>query len=63
MMTTIEKIKKGEFFRIKDSETAPVWVRGDYDRSSKSYSVYLFDDICHERFFKKGRIVFIDFTF
>ena len=33
---TIKELAKGEFFRLTDSETAPVWVRSDYDRSSKS---------------------------
>lgn len=56
--TTIAKIKKGEFFKLSNSETSPVWVRGDYVRSEKK-----FDDINHENFFKGDKEVFIDFKF
>lgn len=60
---TIKELAKGEFFRLTDSETAPVWVRSDYDRSSKKYSCYKFDDVCHENFFKGTKVVFVDFEF
>lgn len=40
-----------------------VWVKGDYDRSSKSYSCYKFNDICHEKFFKGKTLVSQDFIF
>lgn len=42
--TTIQKLKKGDFFRLKGSESAPVWVRGEYIREAKRYSTYKFDD-------------------
>ena len=28
--TTIRALAKGEFFRLRDSDTAPVWVYGEY---------------------------------
>lgn len=61
--TTIAKIKKGEFFKLSNSETSPVWVRGDYVRSEKKFSCTKFDDINHENFFKGDKEVFIDFEF
>lgn len=61
--TTIAKIKKGEFFKLSNSETSPVWVRGDYVRSEKKFSCTKFDDINHENFFKGDKEVFIDFKF
>ena len=61
--TAIAKIKKGEFFKLSNSETSPVWVRGDYVRSEKKFSCTKFDDINHENFFKGDKEVFIDFEF
>lgn len=61
--TTIAKIKKGEFFKLSNSETSPVWVRGDYVRSEKKFSCTKFDDINHENFFKGDKEAFIDFEF
>lgn len=33
--TTLNQLKPGTLFRLKDSESSPVWVRDHYDRSSK----------------------------
>lgn len=32
--TTLKQLKPGTLFRLKDSESSPVWVRDHYDRSS-----------------------------
>lgn len=39
--TTIGKLKKGEYFKLSESDTAPVWVRGEYERSEKKYLLIL----------------------
>lgn len=31
----LKQLKPGTLFRLKDSESSPVWVRDHYDRSSK----------------------------
>ena len=31
--TTLKQLKPGTLFRLKDSESSPVWVRDHYDRS------------------------------
>lgn len=31
----MRRVKRGEFFRLANSESAPVWVRDEYNRSSK----------------------------
>lgn len=59
----LKDVKKGEFFRISPSDTAPVWVRDDYNRSTKKYECYKFDDMNHLGEFKGTRIVIIDFEF
>lgn len=63
MVTTIKDIKKGDFFRLKDSESATVWVRDEYDKSSKKYWVYKFDDVNHGKEVKGTQKVFTEFTF
>lgn len=41
-LTELRKVKHGEFFRLANSESAPVWVRGEYDRSEgNEFSVNL----------------------
>jgi hypothetical protein len=61
--STIKALPKGEFIKLKDSESSPVWVRGDYDRQSRTYSIYKFDDVNHESFVRGSRVVFVGFTF
>lgn len=60
---TIRSLKKGEFFRLTDNDTAPVWVRGEYVRQAKKYSTHRFDDVNHERLLGVDRVVFVGFTF
>jgi hypothetical protein len=62
-LSIIKQLPKGEFFKLKDSESSPVWVRGEYDRTSRTYSIYKFDDINHETFVRGSRSVFVGFTF
>lgn len=59
----LRQLKKGDFFRLKDSETAPVWVRGEYVPAEKRFSTHKFDDINHEVFRKGTAQVYIGFTF
>lgn len=33
--TTLKQLKPSTLFRLKDSESSPVWVRDHYDRSFK----------------------------
>lgn len=68
-MKTIKDLKVGDFFTLKDCsnmESAPenlVWIRGEYDRSTRTYSCYKFADVCHEHFYKGSKQVFVDFVF
>lgn len=68
MKTTIKELKRGEFFTLKDygENSVPensVWIRGEYERTSKKYSCYKFADMNHENFFKGDRIVYTEFEF
>ena len=62
LFVRIKDLKKGELFKL-DKHSSVVFVRGDYDRSSKSYECYKFDDVNSFRSFKGDRFIFIDFEF
>lgn len=60
---SLRDLKQGSFFRLKDSETAPVWVRGAYVPSERKYSTHKCDDTNHERLVPGEVEVFTDFTY
>lgn len=63
MISELKELKKGDFFKLKDSDTATVYVKGEYDRSTKTYSCFKFEDVNAERFLKGSKKVFVGFTF
>ena len=56
----LRKVKQEEIFRLTNSETAPLWVRGYYERSERKYECYKYDNYNHETFLKGSRQVFVD---
>lgn len=61
--TSIRQLKKGEYFRLKDSESAPVWVRDEYIPSAKKFSTHKFNDVNHETLRKGDFVVYAGFRF
>lgn len=62
----IKDIKKGDYFTLKeilDPKESQVYVKGDYDKASKTYSCFKFSDINSERFFKGDKEIYTGFTF
>ena len=59
----IKNVKPGEYVRLKPSETAPVWIRGAYDRSSEAYTLESWGDIGHSIQRKGSVVVYVDFEF
>ena len=62
----IKELEKGAYFTKKAIEVpreSQVWVRGEYDRSSKKYECSRFDDVNTTCFLPGGREVFVDFVF
>lgn len=62
----MKELKKGDFFTKKPLEApkpAQVWVKGSYDRQSKAFSCYCFDDINKFCLVKSDKEVYTDFTF
>ena len=61
----MKELKKGDFFKreIKGQPSERVYIKGDYDRTTKSYSATAYDDINQEIFIKADKYVYIGFTF
>ena len=59
----MRRVKRGEFFRLANSESAPVWVRDEYNRSSKKFEAYKYDNVNYWGEFKGSRLVYVDFVF
>lgn len=62
METKIKDLKKGEFFKRK-ADSKEVYIKGDYDRASKSYCCTSFYDINKWVFIKADKLVYVGFTF
>lgn len=66
-ITTISQLPKGCYFRLVSQTTLKVnkcvYVRDDYDKSTRRYCAYRFDDVNAYRDFEPTRLVCIDFTF
>lgn len=62
-LTTIREVKLGDYVRLACSETAPVWVRGEYDRSTKTYEMHRADDINDSKQFNPRRNCYVGFTY
>ena len=64
-ITEIKNLKKGEFFKrlIKGQPSAKVYIKGDYDRATKTYSAIEYEDVNHEIFLKANTKVNYGFTF
>ena len=66
--TKIEDVKRGEYFRRKESETSPVYIRGEFStldrkRGQGRYSCTKFSDHCAEICLKRGTVVYTDIDF
>ena len=61
----IKDLKKGEFFKreLKGQPSEKVYIKGDYDRATKTYSAVEFYDVNHEIFIKANKYVYVGFTF
>jgi hypothetical protein len=58
----IKNVKRGDYIKRK-ADALTVYVRGDYDRASKSYCCHAFDDISKSIYIKASKPVFVGFTF
>lgn len=54
---------KGEYIKLAPTETAPVWIKGDYNRKNHTYSLTRVDDVNHECFRHAESLVYTGFTY
>ena len=62
----LKSLNKGDFFTlglIDEPKANQVYVKGNYDRATKSWYCYRFDDINYGRFLKPNKVVGHGFTF
>ena len=59
---TIRDVKPGEFIRRK-IDAKKTYVKGAYDRVSKTFALVDFDDMNREIFVKAETVVFVGFEF
>lgn len=63
---TLKQVKVNQFFTLVPCEEPSegiVWIRGNYNRSTKKYECNKFVDIYNFHEFSPNRIVFVDFIF
>jgi hypothetical protein len=62
MQMPLKDVPKGEYIRRKlDAKTT--YVRGDFDRSTKTYSLSDCEDFCREIFLKGTTLVWVGFEY
>jgi hypothetical protein len=61
--TTLKLCPSGEYIKLRNTDSAPIWIKGTYDKATKSYSLYRATDINAEIFRKFDSVVFIGFTY
>lgn len=62
----LKELKKGDYFTLKPLEyptDKQVFIKGDYDRTSKAYDCGRYDDISYSRYIKGTKEVYTDFIF
>ena len=63
---TVKELKKNDWFTkkpIDEPRESQVWIRGEYDRSTKKYVCTRFDDICTTCLIRGDKEIYTDFTF
>ena len=61
-LAAVETIKRGEFVRRKEG-ASKTYQRGEYDKTTKRFSLTDCDDANREIFVKKGTKLFVGFSY
>lgn len=59
---TLRNVKPGDYIKRK-ADSKAIYVKGAYDKASKSFSCVDVEDICREVFIKADKAVFAGFTY
>lgn len=58
--TILNNVKKGAYFRVTNRENAPLYIRGEYCRELKKFSVSPYNDVNKECFHKSILVVYVE---
>lgn len=58
----LKEVKQGDYFK-RTPDAKAVYVRDYYERSTKRYSCYKFDDVNAESFINGEKLVYVGFDF
>jgi hypothetical protein len=61
VLAALKDCSKGEYIRL--TVNGSVYIRAEYDRSTKRYALQRFDDVNKVRYLAGSRLVFVGFTF
>ena len=59
---TIKSAKPGEYIKRK-ADSKAIYIKGDYDRTTKSYACVDVEDICRTIYIKSDKVVCVGFTY
>ena len=59
---TLKSVKPGDYIKRK-ADSKAVYIKGAYDKASKSFTCIDVEDICREVFIKADKAVFVGFTY
>lgn len=62
----LKELKNGEYFTLKpyaNPKDTQVWVKEEYDRSTKKYVCTKFCDFCESRLIDGNKEIYTDFIF
>ena len=63
MNSPLNKLPKGELFRLHFEGHGIVFVKGEYNAASKAFDCYKYEDVNSFRLVKSTRLVFSGFTY
>lgn len=58
----LKSVKPGDYIKRK-ADSKAVYIKGTYDKTTKSFACVDVEDICREIFIKANKPVFVGFTY
>lgn len=59
--TKIRYINQGTLFKLKPTTTAPIWVKGEFERSSGKYSCFKQENTSTQKSLNPSHDIYINF--
>lgn len=56
----LKKLPVGEFFRLRDNDNASLWIRDEYNRSTRKFAAYKADNVNCWSEFSGSRVVYVE---